>query len=133
MVPILLHLKKLLFVIILLMPSALSLAAEATPLFAQAMPDYGDKEGIMLTVTYEPGETSAAHRHNAHVFVYVLEGSVLMQVAGGETQTLQAGEVFYEKPGDVHTVSGNASETEPATILVFMLKDEGAPVSMPAD
>jgi quercetin dioxygenase-like cupin family protein len=67
------------------------------------------------------------------VFVYVLEGSVLMQVAGGETQTLQAGEVFYEKPGDVHTVSGNASETEPATILVFMLKDEGAPVSMPAD
>jgi quercetin dioxygenase-like cupin family protein len=129
----LLHAAKLILVSTLLSLSATSLAAEATPLLAQPMPDYGDKEGIMLTVRYQPGETSPAHRHNAHVFVYVLEGAVQMQVAGGETRVLQAGEIFYENPEDIHTVSGNASDTEPATILVFMLKDEGAPVTVPVN
>ena len=90
------------------------------------------KEVRMLTVEYIPGGASLAHRHNAQVFVYVLSGSVKMQVAGGPLLTLGPGETFYEAPDDVHTVSANASATKPARILVFMIKDAGAPVTLPA-
>jgi len=86
----------------------------------------------MITVTYAPGQSSPAHMHHAHVFVYVLSGSVVMQVAGGEAKRLGPGQTFYEKPSDVHTVSKNASATEPASILVVMLKDKDKPVSEPA-
>lgn len=103
-----------------------------TPLFQAEMQDLQDQEALMLTVEYPPGVASTAHRHNAYVYVYVLEGSVIMQVEGGERTLLSAGETFYETPGDVHTVSMNASDTESAKILVFMVKPQGAPVTMPA-
>ncbi len=87
------------------------------------------KEILVLTVEYQPGGQSLPHRHNAEVVVYVLEGTVRMQVEGGPMVTLGPGETFYEGPGDVHTVSANASPTAPARILVFMLKDKAAPVT----
>jgi quercetin dioxygenase-like cupin family protein len=89
------------------------------------------KEATMLTVEYAPGGSSAEHRHNAHVFVYVLEGSVVMQVKGGKEVTLDPGQTFYESPEDVHTVSRNASNTKPARFIVFFVKEKGAPLSVP--
>jgi quercetin dioxygenase-like cupin family protein len=86
----------------------------------------------MLTVEYPPGGASSPHRHDAQVFVYVLEGEVTMQVEGSPAVTLQPGQTFYEKPDDVHLVSANASKTAPAKILVFILKDKNAPVSRSA-
>ena len=77
----------------------------------------------MVTVEYAPGASSAEHRHNAHTFVYVLEGSVTMQVKGGKEVTLGPGQTFYESPEDVHTVSKNASSTKPAKFLVFFVKE----------
>ncbi|HMN46293.1 MAG TPA: cupin domain-containing protein [Povalibacter sp.] len=105
--------------------------AKVTPLFTRALPDVAGKEGLMLTVEYAPGGASPSHRHNANTFVYVLEGSVVMQVAGGEEKTLQVGDTFYEAPTDIHSVSRNASATQPAKILVFFVKDVGAAVSAP--
>ena len=91
-----------------------------------------DQEIVVLEVEYPAGVASASHRHNAHTVVYVLEGTVTMQVEGGENQTLTVGEMFYETPDDIHSVSMNASETEPAKILVFFLKKKDAPASEPA-
>ena len=88
------------------------------------------KELRMLTVEYLPGGASLPHRHNAQVFVYVLEGAVTMQVQGGAPVTLGVGETFYEAPEDIHTVSANASRTKPARILVFMVRDVGTPLSI---
>ena len=85
----------------------------------------------MLTVEYAPGASGQVHRHNAHVFVYVLEGQIVMQVEGGKEQVLSPGQTFYESPSDVHTVGRNASTTRPAKFLVFMVKNVGAPVSVP--
>ncbi|HKE93411.1 MAG TPA: cupin domain-containing protein [Povalibacter sp.] len=107
-------------------------AGKATPLMSKPLGGIDGKEGLMLTVEYPPGGSSASHRHDADVFVYVLEGSVVMQVAGGPEKTLQAGDTFHESPADVHTVSRNASDTKPAKILVFMVRKVGAPVSVPA-
>lgn len=104
----------------------------ATPLLTKALTDVPGKEATMLTVTYPPGVESPAHRHNADVFVYVLEGSVVMQVAGGKEMTLTAGQTFYESPTDVHSVSRNASKTVPAKILVVAIKAQGAPLTVPA-
>ncbi len=89
------------------------------------------KEVRMLTVEYPPGGASLPHRHDAQVFVYVLEGTVRMQVEGSPTVTLKAGETFYEGPNDIHSVSANASQTQPARILVFMVKNKGAPATTP--
>jgi quercetin dioxygenase-like cupin family protein len=86
----------------------------------------------MITVEYPPGGTSASHRHNAHVFVYVLQGHLIMQVQGGLQKTLGPGDTFYESPNDVHSISRNASQTEPAKFLVFFVKDKGAPATVPA-
>ncbi len=91
-----------------------------------------DKEVLMLTVEYLPGGASLPHRHDAQVFVYVLEGELRMQVAGSPEVTLRRGQTFYENPSDVHVVSANASKTKPAKILVFMLKDKHAPASRAA-
>jgi len=85
----------------------------------------------MLAVEYGPGESSRPHRHNANVFVYVLEGTVTMQVKGSPAVTLHPGQTFYEGPSDIHAVSQNASKTAPAKILVFIVKDTGAPVTRP--
>lgn len=103
--------------------------SKVTPLFTTALPDLPGKEGLMLTVEYAPGGSSPPHRHNANTFVYVLEGSVVMQVAGGEEKTLKTGDTFYESPTDIHSVSRNASSTQPAKILVFFVKDVGRGVS----
>ena len=100
-------------------------------LLQKDFPDLPEREGMMLTVDYPPGASSPKHRHNAHTFVYVLEGSVIMQVEGGEKVTLKPGETFYETPGDIHVLSKNASQTEPAKILVFFVKRKGEPVSIP--
>lgn len=108
-------------------------AAKVVPLLTKALPDVKGKEGAMLTVEYPPGGTSVSHRHNANTFVYVLEGSVVMQVAGGPQQTLTVGQTFYESPTDIHTVSRNASASKPARILVFFVKEQGAPITVPAD
>ena len=86
----------------------------------------------MLTVEYAPGQSSGPHRHNASTFVYVLEGSVVMQVKGGKPMTLVPGDTFFESPDDIHVVSKNASDTKPAKILVFFVKDKGAPASVAA-
>lgn len=119
----------------LIMMSTLAVAQEAkvTPLMTKDLAGIANapQEGMMLTVEYGPGGSSAPHRHNAHTFVYVLDGSVVMQVKGGKEVTLTAGQSFYESPDDIHTVSRNASTTKPAKILVFFVKAKGAPVTVP--
>lgn len=104
-------------------------AAKATPLFTKPLIGMEGKEVAMLTVEYPPGGASAQHRHDANTFVYVLEGTVEMQVAGGELMKLTAGQTFYESPSDVHSVSRNASATEPAKFLVFFVRDTAAPAA----
>jgi quercetin dioxygenase-like cupin family protein len=108
-------------------------SATVAPLMTKEIPEFEGKEVIMITVSYAPGQASTAHRHHAHVFIYVLEGSVVMGVAGGETKTLGPGDTFYENPKDIHVVSKNASDTKPAKMLVMMLKDKGKPVSEPVN
>jgi quercetin dioxygenase-like cupin family protein len=90
------------------------------------------KEVLMVTVEYLKGGASLPHRHNAQVFVYVLDGKVRMQVKGSAAVTLGPGETFYEGPEDIHTISANASRAKSARILVFIVKDKGAPVSSDA-
>ena len=85
----------------------------------------------MITVEYPPGVSDPVHRHDAQVMVYVLEGSVVMQVKDKAPVTLRAGDTFYEGPGDVHTMARNASQTAPAKFLVFFVKDKGAPILVP--
>jgi quercetin dioxygenase-like cupin family protein len=119
--------------IIALFLSGLATAAEVTPVFSTDLPNIPGKTGEILEVSYAPGESSDAHRHNANTFVYVLEGTVVMAVKGGEEQTLSVGQSFYETPTDIHTVSRNASDTEPAKVLVFFVKDTGAPASLPVE
>ena len=107
--------------------------AKVTQLISENLLDLPGKEGVMITVEYPPGGSDPIHRHNADVFVYVLEGSVVMQVRGAEETTLTAGQTFHEGPNDVHVVSRNASATEPAKFVVFFVKDIGAPVLLPAN
>lgn len=89
------------------------------------------KEAVMLTVEYLPGGASLPHRHDANVFVYVLEGSIVTQVDGQDAKTLSAGQTFRESPGDIHRKSANASATQPAKFLAFIVKDKGKPISRP--
>jgi quercetin dioxygenase-like cupin family protein len=105
--------------------------AKVTPLMTKDLTGITGKEGTMLTVEYAPGASSPVHRHNAYTFVYVLEGSVVMQVKGGKEMTLGPGQTFYESPEDIHTVSRNASSTKPAKFLVFFVKDKAAPPTVP--
>ena len=107
--------------------------AKVTPLFSKDLTDFPGKEGLMITVEYPPGSSDAIHRHNAHAFVYVLEGSIVMQVRGGKEVTLTAGQTFYEGPDDVHVVGRNASQTKPAKFVVVLVKDQGAPAVIPAN
>jgi len=123
------------------MKTLLSFLLAASGLFAQvskvtevtkrALPDFPGKEVLMITVDYAPGAVSQPHRHNADTFVYVLEGSIVMGVKGGQSVTLTPGQTFYESPDDIHTVGRNASKTKPAKFLVFMLKTKDAPVLVP--
>jgi len=106
--------------------------AMVTPLMTKALPDIDGKEALMITVDYPPGSKDQVHRHNADTFVYVLEGSIVMQVKGGKQVTLTPGQTFYEGPDDVHIVGRNASTTKPAKFLVLLVKKQGAPVLVPA-
>jgi quercetin dioxygenase-like cupin family protein len=106
-------------------------AQNVTPLVTKDIPELSGKEVEMITVEYAPGAVDPIHRHNAQVFVYVLEGNVIMQVRGGTLQELGPGQTFYEGPNDVHTVGRNASKTRPAKFLVFFIKDKNAPILTP--
>jgi quercetin dioxygenase-like cupin family protein len=107
--------------------------AKVTELLSKDLTNLPGKEGLMITVDYPPGSSDPIHRHNAHAFVYVLEGSIVMQVRGGKETVLTPGQTFYEGPDDVHVVGRNASQTKPAKFVVFMVKDKGAPVVVPAN
>ena len=111
-------------------PSAVQ-DTKVTPLVAKDLAGIAGKEAVMLTVEYAPGASSTKHRHNANTFVYVLEGSIVMQVEGGKEVTLGPGQTFYESPTDVHTVSKNASNSQPAKFLVFFVKDKDASALVP--
>jgi quercetin dioxygenase-like cupin family protein len=102
--------------------------AKVTEVLSKDLSNIPGKEGLMITVDYPPGSSDPVHRHNAHGFIYVLEGSIVMQVRGGKEVTLTAGQSFYEGPDDVHVVGRNASQTKPAKFVVFLVKDKGAPV-----
>ena len=125
---------KLILALACLMSSAL-LAQEAkvTQLLSKDLKESPGKEGLMINVEYPPGSSDPIHRHNAHAFVYVLEGSIVMQVRGGKQVTLTPGQTFYEGPDDVHVVGRNASQTKPAKFVVFFVKDKGAPILVPAN
>lgn len=124
--------KKLMLVLLFLITGTL-MAQEATvtPLISKDLKELPGKEVSMITVEYPPGGTDPIHRHDAHAFVYVLEGSIVMQVKGGEEVTLTPGQTFYEAPDDIHVVGRNASSTRPAKFLVFFIKGKGAPVLVP--
>jgi len=133
--------KTLMLVILLLIPGTLMAQQSATSQAPQAsvtaftskdLPDFPGKEVLMITVDYPPGSVDPIHRHNAHAFIYVLEGSIIMQVKGGKELTLTPGQTFYEGPNDIHVVGRNASSTKPAKFVVFFIKDKGAPVLVPA-
>jgi quercetin dioxygenase-like cupin family protein len=105
--------------------------AKVTQLLSKDLTNLPGKEGLMITVEYPPGSSDPIHRHNANAFIYVLEGSIVMQVKGGKEVTLTPGQTFYEGPDDVHVVGRNASQTKPAKFVVFFVKDKGAPVLVP--
>jgi quercetin dioxygenase-like cupin family protein len=114
-----------------LMACASAPPESVTPLMSRKLPNMPGKEGEVILVEYGPGASDPVHRHHAHAFVYVLEGSIVMQVRGGEQVTLTPGQTFYEGPDDVHVVGRNASSTKPAKFLVFLVKDEGTPLLVP--
>lgn len=120
----------LMLVLLLLIPGTL-LAQEHTttvkPLITKDLKDLPGKEAAMITVEYAPGATDPIHRHDAHAFIYVLEGSIVMQVKGGKEVTLTPGQTFYEGPDDIHVVGRNASDSKPAKFVVFFIKDKDAP------
>jgi quercetin dioxygenase-like cupin family protein len=126
--------SKLTFLLVCLMSVTLQpQEAKVTPLFSKDLTDFPGKEGVMITVEYPPGSSDPIHRHNAHAFVYVLEGAIVMQLKGGKQVTLTPGHTFYEGPDDVHTVGRNASQTKPAKFVVFLVKDKGAPILVPTN
>ncbi|HJZ16597.1 MAG TPA: cupin domain-containing protein, partial [Stellaceae bacterium] len=125
---------KLVALVLLCLMTGTAVAQEpkVTSLMSKDLPENPGREALMITVEHAPGGSSAIHRHNAHAFVYVLEGSVVMQLKGGQQVTLTPGQSFYEGPDDVHVVDRNASGTQPAKFLVLLIKDKGAPALVPA-
>ena len=105
--------------------------AQVTPLMSKDLPEFPGKEGVMITVVYPPGASDPIHRHNAHAFVYVLEGTIVMQLKGGKEITLTPGQTFYEGPNDIHVLGRNASTTKPAKFVVLLVKNKDAPVLVP--
>ena len=112
-------------------PAAAAPEASVTPLRTEPLREYPGKEVQMIVVDYPPGAVDPVHRHDAHAFVYVLEGSIVMGVKGGKEVTLKPGETFHEGPDDIHTVGRNASSTQPARFVVFLIKNKGAPILTP--
>ena len=124
---------KIVLVLVCLMSTTLvAQEAKVVPLMSKDLAECPGKEGVMITVEYPPGHSDEIHRHNAYVFVYVLEGSVVMQARGGEEVTLTPGQTFYEGPDDVHVLGRNASKTKPAKFVAFFVKDKTAPITVPA-
>ncbi len=126
---------KLVALVLLCLATGVAVAQEpkVTSLMSKDLPENPGKEMLMIIVEHAPGGSSPIHRHNAHAMVYVLEGSVVMQVKGGKPVTLTPGQTFYEGPDDVHLVDRNASSTKPAKFLVVLIKDKGAPALMPVE
>ena len=122
--------KVILAVACLLSATAVAQEAKVTELMSKDLTAFPGKEGLMITVEYPPGSTDPIHRHNAHGFIYVLEGSIVMQVKGGKEVTLTPGQTFYEGPDDVHVVGRNASQTKPAKFVVFFVKEKTSCVNL---
>ena len=114
-------------------PKGTPVEAKVMPVMSKDLPNLPGKEGLMLFVEYPPGSSDPIHRHNANAFVYVLEGSIVMQVKGEKEVTLTSGQTFYEGPDDVHVVGRNASQTKPAKFVVVLVKDKGVPAVLPAN
>ena len=113
--------------------TAMAQEAKVTSLMSKDLPENPGKEMLMIIVEHAPGGSNPSHRHNAHAMVYVLEGSIVMQVKGGKQVTLTPGQTFYEGPADIHVIDRNASSTKPAKFLVVLIKDKGAPALVPAE
>jgi quercetin dioxygenase-like cupin family protein len=125
--------EKIILIVLLSLITGTLMAQEAkvTSLMSKDLKDFPGKEGLLIAVEYPPGATDPIHRHNAHAFVYVLEGSIVMQLKGGKEVTLTPGQTFYEGPDDVHIVGRSADKTKSAKFVVFLIKDKGAPVLVP--
>ena len=124
--------KLVLLLVCLLSTTVVAQEAKVAPLMSKDLTECPGKESVMITVEYPPGHSDEIHRHNAYAFVYVLEGSVVMQVRGGKEMTLTPGQTFYEGPDDIHLVGRNASKTKPAKFVAFFVKTKGAPILVPA-
>ena len=124
--------KLILMLVCLMFVATEPKEAKVTPVSTTDLLDLPGKEGLTLLVEYPPGSSDPIHRHNAHAFVYVLEGSIVMQVRGGKETIVNAGQTFYEGPHDVHVVGRNASQTKPAKFVVVLVKDKDAPAVVPA-
>jgi quercetin dioxygenase-like cupin family protein len=124
--------KLILMLVCLMFVATEPKEAKVTPVSTTDLQDLPGKEGLTLLVEYPPGSSDPIHRHNAHAFVYVLEGSIVMQVRGGKETIVNAGQTFYEGPDDVHVVGRNASQTKPAKFVVVLVKDKDAPAVVPA-
>ena len=124
---------KLVALVLLCLMTSTLMAQEPNvrSLMSKDLTENPGREVLVITVEHAPGGSSAIHRHDAHAFVYVLEGSVVMQLKGGQQVTLTPGQTFYEGPDDVHVVDRNASGTKPAKFLVFLIKNKGAPALVP--
>jgi quercetin dioxygenase-like cupin family protein len=125
--------KLILMLVCLMLVPTEPKEAKVTPVSTTDLQNLPGKEGLTLLVEYPPGSSDPIHRHNAHAFVYVLEGSIVMQVRGGKETTVNAGQTFYEGPEDVHVIGRNASQTKPAKFVVVLVKDKGAPAVIPAN
>ena len=125
--------NRILILAFLMSGTLIAQEAKVTDLLSKDLTNLPGKEGLMIAVEYPPGSSDPIHRHNAHAFVYVLEGSIVMQLRGGKEVTLTPGQTFYEGPDDVHVVGRNASKTKPAKFIVFLVKDKGAPVVIPTN
>ena len=126
---------KLVALVLLCLMTGTAMAQEPkiTVLMSKDLPENPGREVLVITVEHAPGGSTAIHRHDAHAFAYVLEGSVVQQMKGGQQITVTPGQTFYEGPDDVHVVDRNASDTKPAKFLVFLIKDKGAPALVPAE
>ena len=124
--------KIVLLLVCLISTALVAQEAKVAPLMSKDLTECPGKESVMIRVEYPPGHSDEIHRHNAYAFVYVLEGSVVMQVRGGKEVTLTPGQTFYEGPDDIHLVGRNASKTKPAKFVAFFVKTKGAPILVPA-
>src|SRR6266568_1977615 len=120
--------RPMLVLAFLIASTLMAQQAEVKSLMSKDLAEFPGKEGLLITVVYPPGASDPIHRHNAHAFLYVLEGSIVMRLKGGKEITLTPGQTFYEGPNDIHAVGRNASSTKPAKFIVVLLKEKGAPV-----